>query len=202
VQCVGTEIQGVIVGKCDAAHAHLRKPLGSHRRSAKEESLAGVADALPAIRDAALEVQDEQVGAPRDRLELAGQQSVARTREAHRDLPAEHRVARECDREGHGKTVRARLGSGPRPSSRARRRRESRRPKCSYTRPRPCAQHVVERHADGLVFSTSMAGGWSCLRTRWRFVTAARLAWTRPSARAGTRTGVEMPRIVITSTLG
>jgi hypothetical protein len=92
----------VIVGKRDAAHAHLRESLGSHRRSAKEEPLARVADALPAIRDAALEVQDEQVGAPRDLLELARQQSVARTREAHRHLPAEHRVARECDREGHG----------------------------------------------------------------------------------------------------
>jgi hypothetical protein len=85
LQCVGTEVPGVVVGKGHAAHAHFRESLGCHRRRTEEEPLLQVTDALAAIRDTALEVEDEQVGAPRDLLEASGQQAMVGPREVRSD---------------------------------------------------------------------------------------------------------------------
>ena len=67
----GPVVEGVVVGQRDAVDPRARQPLGRRRRRAEEERLVRIREALAARRDAALEVDDEQVGAGRrldDRL--------------------------------------------------------------------------------------------------------------------------------------
>jgi hypothetical protein len=68
--------------------------------------LSRLAHRLAAIRDAAFEIHDEQVGFAHDRYELGGQQLVAGIRrEPLGHTAPEHRVARKRDPDRHRRTV-------------------------------------------------------------------------------------------------
>jgi hypothetical protein len=58
-KCFGAEIHGVVVGERHAGDAQLRESLGSDRRR-PEEAVRRFSNALAAIRDTALEIEEEQ----------------------------------------------------------------------------------------------------------------------------------------------
>jgi hypothetical protein len=89
----------VVVGERDAVHAPGGQQLRGARWSAEEERLARCAPALAALGDAALEVDDEQVGGPGQRDQLRVDQRLAPARDRLGDAAPEHRVA--CEREPH-----------------------------------------------------------------------------------------------------
>jgi hypothetical protein len=99
VERVGSEVEHVVVCERDARHAHLGQAHGRDRWGAEEERLAGEVDRRPALGDATLEVEHEEVGAARRVGQRRVQQRDPRvTREPLADAAAEHRVAGERER--------------------------------------------------------------------------------------------------------
>ena len=93
-------VEGVVVGQRHAVDAEACEHVHGGRRCTEEERLPGIRPALAARRDAALEVQHDQVGLPHGRDDLRGEQRCVRRRlERPADLAAEHRVAGERHRD-------------------------------------------------------------------------------------------------------
>ena len=93
-------VERVVVGEGDRVDPKLREPLGRDRRGAEEERLAGIGKPLPTIRDAALQVEHEEVGRGRGLPHTCVEERSGRV--AHQPVAnaaAEHRVARERERD-------------------------------------------------------------------------------------------------------
>lgn len=101
-QRVVAKVEGVIVGKGDGVDSPLGQAIGRHGRGPKEERFSRRGPASPARRDAALEVEDEEVGAAAQLDELVRQQRRTRIlRELLGDAASQHRVAGESQGDGH-----------------------------------------------------------------------------------------------------
>jgi hypothetical protein len=105
-QSVGAEVQQMVVGRAHARHAELRQPLGRRRRSAEEEGVAGLVDRSAAVRDAALKVEDEEVGGACDARERRlEQRAVGFPCPLGGDARPEHGLASEREGQRHAPTT-------------------------------------------------------------------------------------------------
>jgi hypothetical protein len=94
---LATVVERVVVGERHAVDAHRGQQLGGDRRGPEEERLARRRPALPAVGDAALEVEHEQVRLRRGGEHLGVERRAARAIDRVGDHPAEHRVAGQRD---------------------------------------------------------------------------------------------------------
>jgi hypothetical protein len=94
-----SEVECVVVGKRHAIDAEVRERLdGDGRRPEVEDASR---ERFAALGDAALQVEDEEVGLARDGDELRRHRRLRRLRlEPLRDPPPKHRVACECQLHG------------------------------------------------------------------------------------------------------
>ncbi len=101
-QRLGPVVQGAVVGQGHAADVEQPQRLDRSGWGAEEERLARCRPALPAGRDAAFEVEYDQVGGPHRLDHCRGDQRGGRQlgqSAGHR--PAKHRVAGQRHRRGH-----------------------------------------------------------------------------------------------------
>ena len=90
-------VERVVVGERHAVDADAREQLGRERGRAEEERLPGRRPPLAARRDAALEVEDEQVGLVRDRHHVVVERRTPGALDLLSHRPPEHRVSRQRD---------------------------------------------------------------------------------------------------------
>jgi hypothetical protein len=92
------EVERVVVRERHAVDAQPLQDLGRGGRRAEEERLARVGPRRPTLRDAALEVEDEQVGGARECNDLVGDEVAGAVgSDRLRDPTAQHRVSRQCE---------------------------------------------------------------------------------------------------------
>ena len=97
-QRLGAVVERVVVGKRDAVDADVHERLHRLRRSAEVERFG---HRLATIRDAALEVEDAQVGGACEFADLGRDERLGRSLlQLQRNAAAEHRVAGKCKPHG------------------------------------------------------------------------------------------------------
>lgn len=103
-QGVVAVVERVVVSERHAVDAQMTKDVDRVGRCAEEELLAGSPPRSPPRGDAALEIQDEEIGRARHLDDLRGEQRLRRCGlESLGDAAAQHRVAGQ--RELHGRSV-------------------------------------------------------------------------------------------------
>jgi hypothetical protein len=97
-QGLDAEVQGVVVREGHAADAEIDERLHGAGWSPEEERLLRIGPRFASIRDAAFEVEDEQIGLATGGRDHRRDERLRRLdREPVGDHAAEHRVAGECD---------------------------------------------------------------------------------------------------------
>ena len=94
-QSLGSVVEGVVVRERDAVDSEPYEHLGRLRRGAEEKSFARVGPGSAAFRDAAFEIENEEIALARGCKHVVGEQRAGTPlgdRLGHRS--AEHRVAR------------------------------------------------------------------------------------------------------------
>jgi hypothetical protein len=95
-ECLGPEVEGVVVGQGYAVHAQEREHLGGDGRGAEEERLGRVGPGHAPGGDATFQIDDAEIGFPKGVNHLGGEQGGGRRRrQGLGDAAPQHRVSGE-----------------------------------------------------------------------------------------------------------